>query len=296
MRKVKGRSFYKEPWYKSYNSMLQRCENPNASNYDLYGGRGITVCDEWHDIEVFEQWVKESNYQVGLTIDRIDVNKGYEPNNCRWATKKQQANNRRNTIYVTIDGLTKTLSEWSDFSGINRSTLNSRYCDGVRGIMLLHKVEDTKFNEGYNRYDDKGHYDDMRIKHGNNTVEIWELNGEKHSILEWGKIKGISVDTLRSRRFKGWSIEKTLTTPIKTNKYGYKNDPKINGQYVRALRQSYKLTMKDLAKRIGVGESTVQSWETGKRKISTPNIIKLCEIFNVTVDDLSTIIPADGGD
>ena len=160
MRKVKGRSFYKEPWYNSYRSMMDRCKNLNARNYPLYGGRGITVCKEWDDIEKFEQWVKESNYEVGLTLERKDVNGNYEPTNCEWVNRKRQANNRRNTVYVTIDGVTKTISEWAEFSGINRSTLNNRYSQGIRGIMLLHRVEDTKFKEGYNRYVNSKHYSD----------------------------------------------------------------------------------------------------------------------------------------
>lgn len=160
MRKVKGRSFYKESWYNSYRSMMDRCNNPKAYNYPLYGGRGITVCDEWNDIETFEKWVQSSNYQLGLTLERKDVNGNYEPFNCEWVDRKRQANNRRNTVYVTIDGITKTISEWADFSGINRSTLNNRYCDGIRGVMLLHKVEDTKFKDGYNRYADSKHYHD----------------------------------------------------------------------------------------------------------------------------------------
>lgn len=288
MRKIKGRAFYKEPWYKSYSGMINRCENSNAANYNLYGGRGIRVCDEWHDIEVFEQWVKNSNYEPGLSIDRIDVNGNYDPSNCQWSNPKQQANNRRNTIYITIDGITKTISEWADFSGINRSTLNNRYNAGIRGVMLLHKVEDTTFKKGYNRYEDKGHYEDMRIIHGNNNVEIWEFNGEEHSIAEWGKIKGINEDTLRSRRFRGWSIEKALTTPIKTNKDGYRDDPKIDGKYIRQLRYDNNMTMKELGEKVNVAESTIQSWETGNRNIPMDKAKKLFKVFNVCVDNILT--------
>lgn len=159
-RVVEGRAISTEPWYSSYVSMMQRCYNPKAANYDIYGGRGISVCEEWHDVLAFEKWAISNGFEKGLSIDRIDSNGNYEPSNCRWATAKEQANNRRNTVYVTIDGITKTLSEWADFVGINRTTINSRYVRGVRGVMLLHRTEDTKFKEGYNRYGDSRHYED----------------------------------------------------------------------------------------------------------------------------------------
>lgn len=84
----------------------------------------------------------------------------YNPRNCRWASRKEQANNRRNTVYVTIDGVTKTISGWAEFSGLKRSTINNRYVDGVRGIALLHRADDTRFPKGYNRYGNSRHYDD----------------------------------------------------------------------------------------------------------------------------------------
>lgn len=161
----KNKGYSKEPWYGSYRGMMARCENPKTHNYDKYGGRGIKVCEEWHDIDAFAEWVNKSNYEKGLTLDRIDVDGNYEPSNCRWATRKQQANNRRNSLMVTIDGVTKTLSEWADFAGIPFKTINSRYHDkGIRGVMLLHRVEDTKFKNGYNRYANPKHYDDYVIE------------------------------------------------------------------------------------------------------------------------------------
>lgn len=127
MRLIKGKTYYTKPWYPSWHSMMDRCENPNVQNYGLYGGRGIRVCDEWHDIQEFEKWAEQTGYEPGLTLDRIDVNGDYCPNNCRWATRKEQANNRRNTLYITFLGETHTLSEWAEILGVNRSTLNNRY-------------------------------------------------------------------------------------------------------------------------------------------------------------------------
>lgn len=127
---VKGEIYSQEPWYGTYRGMMDRCENPNSANYHLYGGRGIKVCDEWHDIEKFEEWVKENNYEPGLSIDRIDVNGNYEPSNCRWVTMKEQANNKRNTIKIVSNGMTKTISEWSEITGINKRTIWKRYHKG----------------------------------------------------------------------------------------------------------------------------------------------------------------------
>lgn len=118
--------FYGEPWYSSYKSMMERCTLPTANRFDLYGGRGICVCEEWHDISNFAKWVEESGFKIGLTIDRINVNGNYSPENCRWATAKEQANNRNNTLRYTYNGETHTLAEWSEIVGINRLTLYTR--------------------------------------------------------------------------------------------------------------------------------------------------------------------------
>ena len=136
-RLIKNRSFYNKPWYGSYKSMMERCYNAKSGNYHRYGGRGIRVCEEWHDITKFEAWVDKSNYQKGLSIERKNVDGHYCPENCIWATSKQQCNNRTNTVYVEHKGEVHTISEWSEITGINRSTLNNRYYRGDRGDKLF---------------------------------------------------------------------------------------------------------------------------------------------------------------
>lgn len=143
-RMIENKSFYNKPWYNSYRSMMDRCYRENANNYQNYGGRGITVCDEWQNIEKFEEWVLLSGYEKGLTLDRIDVNGNYEPSNCRWATMKVQDNNRRNTVRVEHNGEEHTISEWSDIYEINRSTLSNRYYKGIRGSKLFEKAHNPK--------------------------------------------------------------------------------------------------------------------------------------------------------
>lgn len=137
MRLIKGKSFYNKPWYNSYRSMMSRCYREKDASYKFYGGRGIKVCDEWHDIQNFEKWVEDNPFSKDMTLDRIDTNADYSPNNCRWATKKEQANNRRNTIRIEHNGEAHSLTEWAKIIGISESTLKSRYFRGDRGERLF---------------------------------------------------------------------------------------------------------------------------------------------------------------
>ena len=112
-------------------------------SYKYYGGRGIVVCDEWHNIENFEKWVETHPYKIGMTLDRIDPNGNYEPKNCRWATMFEQDNNRRNSTLIEYNGETHSISEWAIKLGINRSTLNNRYYRGDRGAKLFRRTENN---------------------------------------------------------------------------------------------------------------------------------------------------------
>ena len=100
--------------YQIYAGIKKRCYNENAQNYKNYGGRGITVCDEWESSwYAFRDWALLNGYTDALTIDRIDVNGNYEPNNCRWVDKSVQANNRRTNRIITYAGESHTIAEWS---------------------------------------------------------------------------------------------------------------------------------------------------------------------------------------
>ena len=121
--------------------MKRRCYNPKSKFYKDYGGRGIKVCDEWMDKKNghanFQKWALESGWHEFLTIDRIDVNGNYEPSNCRWATPKEQSNNRRDNNYITIGGVTKTAQEWADQVGISMNGFKSRINSGWSEEELL---------------------------------------------------------------------------------------------------------------------------------------------------------------
>lgn len=112
--------------YRVWARMKQRCYDKNDAAYADYGGRGITVCPEWHDFPNFYAWAMANGYRDDLTLDRINVNGNYEPSNCRWATQIEQANNKRNNITVTRDGETHTMKEWSRILGISYSTIQCR--------------------------------------------------------------------------------------------------------------------------------------------------------------------------
>ena len=112
-------------------NMIQRCHNPNNRQYSNYGGRGITVCESWRDdYSHFKEWALKSGYAQGLTIDRIDNNDGYSPQNCRWATYKEQSRNKRSNRNITFNGETKCLREWSETVGISVPTISRRLQDG----------------------------------------------------------------------------------------------------------------------------------------------------------------------
>lgn len=114
-----------------WRNMIQRCHNPNHPQYCSYGGRGITVCDEWrNDYPCFREWALKNGYAQGLTIDRIDNNGGYSPQNCRWATYKEQNRNKRSNRNITLNGETKCLSEWAEFFGIGVPIVTRRLNDG----------------------------------------------------------------------------------------------------------------------------------------------------------------------
>lgn len=123
-RRIHGMS--RKPLYICHWSMIERCENPSVRNYANYGGRGISVCEEWHDFSNFMKWALENGYKEGLTIERIDVDGNYCPENCRWADYQEQANNKRNNRRISCNGKNLTLAEWERETGISQSLIRAR--------------------------------------------------------------------------------------------------------------------------------------------------------------------------
>ena len=107
--------------------MHDRCSNPRHKNFDRYGGRGIRICPEWSSFDAFAEWATGSGYAEGLTIDRIDNDGDYTPENCRWATRSEQNNNRSTCIMVEYDGKKMTLKQAAAEAGLPYQALRQRY-------------------------------------------------------------------------------------------------------------------------------------------------------------------------
>lgn len=138
---------------KTFRDMKARCYNPKNKEYKNYGARGITVCDEWLNAErvpekdnatkgylLFKEWALSNGYADNLTIDRIDVNKGYSPDNCRWVDVKTQMNNRRCNHYITYKGRTQTLMQWCEELNLNYDRTKAR-------LNILHWTVEKAFTK-----------------------------------------------------------------------------------------------------------------------------------------------------
>lgn len=114
-----------------WKAMRKRCMNTHNSDFKYYGGRAISVCKEWNsNYDAFRNWALDHGYRDGLTIDRIDVNGDYSPENCRFCSMKEQANNRTNNVIVKFNGVSHTIKEWSEITGIPYQRLYMRLRNG----------------------------------------------------------------------------------------------------------------------------------------------------------------------
>lgn len=203
--------------YQCWSDIKQRCYNENNKAFHNYGARGIIMCDEWLDnFEKFKQWSLENGYNDNLTIDRINTNGNYEPSNCRWTTRKTQANNRRNNHLITIDNETHTLEEWISIKDFNKNTIMTRIMRGWKDEDLFNDLNDQE----------------LKI----------EINGVKKTLNEWSDETGIKKNVIISRKHSG----KTGEDLIKQSNKKY-----IGLEKAREIREFYKnnskLSYKELA-------------------------------------------------
>lgn len=190
--------------------MKRRCNNPKDKFYKDYGGRGIKICSEWMDKkkghENFQKWALSSGWKEGFSIDRIDVNGDYEPSNCRWATPKEQANNRRNNLYVTIHGVTKTSTEWAEEIGITENSFALRVKSGWSEERLLEpktkplkmsKAEMAREIRSWRKAEEKGLLFRLPCKIGDTVYFPSETDGECEPYVDVGKVFAIGIDERR---------------------------------------------------------------------------------------------------
>lgn len=187
------------PEYKVWWGIKGRCHNKNHMSYPKYGARGIFVCDRW--INSFENFYDDMGKRPSnkYSIDRIDSTKGYSPDNCRWATDKEQSRNLKFNRYIEHNGEKLLLCEWAEKTGISSGTIASRIKRGWTITDSLTK-KPIRFSSG-------------ATKAG---VPVTYM-GETLLLREWSKKTGLTYKVLRKRLDSGWSIEKAFTTPLQEN-------------------------------------------------------------------------------
>ena len=194
-RKTHG--MYNTRLYDIWVNMKQRCFNPNDQAYQNYGGRGIAVCDEWKDdFQAFYDWSVSNGYQDGLSIDRINNDGNYSPENCRWTDRNVQNRNRRNNHKITYNGVTKTVVEWAEEKNIPYELLLNRLNKLGWSVerALTTPIEKRMHNCSLS------------------------FNGKTMNISEWAKETGISTNVIGTRLKRGWSVEDALTKPLRKYK------------------------------------------------------------------------------
>lgn len=136
--------------YRIWNGMRNRCLNPKNKDYVNYGGRGIDICQEWNEPKKFFGWAFLNGYSVDMSLDRINNNKGYSPDNCRWVLLKEQ---QRNNHIIEYDGESHCIAEWAEITGIKKQTILSRLRHGwvikdVLSIKPSYKNKGRRYNNG----------------------------------------------------------------------------------------------------------------------------------------------------
>ena len=182
------------PLYGRWNAMKQRCFNETNPKFLRYGGRGITIVNEWLDFHEFENWAKENGYQKELTLDRIDTDGNYEPSNCRWVNQSIQQNNRNNNRIIEYEGKEYTLAELSDLYDMNSATLAQRLDKG----MSVKKALNKKMNFNY---------------------ILVEYEGETKPLKQWCEQLGLPYKTIHARVSRGWEPKEALQKPVRKGNY-----------------------------------------------------------------------------
>jgi hypothetical protein len=196
----------RNPLYHTWKTMLRRCADPRDRNWNIYGGRPgnpVTVCERWKQSR--EAFVADMGPRPSPqhSLDRIDGTKGYFPENCRWASPKEQARNTSRNRRITYKGETRTLAEWAELNGIRYMALFYRLARG----WSLDRAFTTPVDES-----------PKKRARNRSSNHLLTYNGETLTATEWGERYGMGVHQLIQRLNQGWTVERALTTPIR--RYG----------------------------------------------------------------------------
>lgn len=224
--------------YPLWKSIKYRCYNKNSKSYKYYGGRGIKMCDEWlNNPKAFCDWAVANGYKEEktdkhiniLTIDRIDVNGDYCPENCRFVTNEVQARNKRDTIpdeeRYRICPICGKEYEVSSRNGAKTCSyecgfkLRTKTHPNTKDYTKICPICGESFNAKRGGHFNQAVYCSAKCRNISNSP-IWEYNGEKLRVVEWAERLGITPHCLLRRKELGWDIERILTTPIKGGNNG----------------------------------------------------------------------------
>jgi hypothetical protein len=176
--------------------MRDYCLNKKSREWEVYGGRGITICQSW--LDSFEQFLSDmGDKPLGdYCLGRIDSDKNFDPSNCKWITKKQRWKNNKRAKYITYKEETHSMSEWEDITGF-KSTLRSRIVDKGWPIEDAFEIIPDRRNAG------------TPVKHR------LTIDGITKSVVEWARELNLNKQMLLSRARRGWSLDRILNQPIR---------------------------------------------------------------------------------
>lgn len=231
--------------YAVWKQMIYRCTKPNHPSYKRYGGRGISICEDWlNSFDTFSEWALNNGYERGLSIDRIDNGGNYEPDNCRWVDRVAQQNNTRRNRFITVNDETHSVSEWARITGFSKNG-------------MIRRFNNWNPNEAVNRSKCMSKYD--------------RENNRKYDPRELNEMLGKGYEHRDILSATGWSPA-TVSNRVRATT-GY-NSKMVDRDAIRKLLNNYKentgKSYKDVGKDIGLSEHCVSylSQENTKEGLS----------------------------
>jgi DNA-binding CsgD family transcriptional regulator len=291
------------PEFSCWHGMKSRCLNKNSKNYHRYGGRGITICERW--LNSFENFYEDMGPKPSPnhSIDRKNNNGNYEPSNCRWATAKEQLDNREITVRTKLNGELLTVSEISDILKMNRHTVYNRIKNDTDltapvkqhpsyGTILkypfnagMYSVPQIASMTGLKDYNIRHHMAkgmtaqqavsyilDGEVEDFKNddikTLKLYEYKGKNYTVGGLSKHSGLPKNVIADRLFSGMSVHQAVTQPIRvTNKYKFRGED---------------VTLTDLSLYTGIPRNTLRNYAAvGKlEELTEKKILSLRKILN----------------